>query len=140
MDALLCLETPLSSPAPPPQWSEQTWPPCVTPQKLLPPPHRFSPDWIPFTRSEANRRLRGAWPRGLHAWIDMHTHTHTQFHPCSDMNCCLWLDIKRHFFFPLHNKVAHETRRVKSNHMFVSQTDVWRIHICRERTGPERNQ
>lgn len=34
------------------QWSEQTWPPCVTPQKLPLPPHRFgrrfalSPDWI----------------------------------------------------------------------------------------------
>lgn len=55
------------------------------------------------------------------------TRPRTLIHPHSDMSHCLWLDIKRHFFFCLYNfsspfakKVALEIQWVKSNHTFCS--------------------
>lgn len=108
------------------------------------------PDWILLTHWMANMRMCGCGPRAYteftcthphrhtrthsqtcmharkHARTDTHTpHRHTHVHavdPCSNMNRCLWLNIKRHFFSHLLSQlqVTCGIPHVKSNHMCFS--------------------
>lgn len=83
-----------------------------------------------FARSLAGTDgIVGAWPRGFHTRIDMHTPTHTDSSPLEYEPLSLVGYQKANFFPPvclyyffslLYEKVAHETRRVKSNHAFCS--------------------